>query len=141
MAEISEIKNEEELGEFAEKVVKDFEGGEPTALTGELGSGKTTFTQALGKFLGVKEQIISPTFIILRSYKTEHPVIKTLHHLDLYRLETPDELHDIGLEELIDKESLVVVEWADRIKESLPEDCFWINFEYVSETDRKVTKS
>lgn len=84
-------------------------------LEGDLGSGKTTFVQGLAKLLGSSDRILSPTYLLHRSYKLKSTRFNTMHHLDLYRLGSTDDLKAIDLNELIsDPNSLVVVEWAEK---------------------------
>lgn len=86
------------------------------ALTGELGAGKTIFVQGFAKGLGIKEKIISPTFVLIR----QHPIpntLKILYHIDLYRLKSMSDFKEIGLEEILsDPNNIVLIEWADRLK-------------------------
>lgn len=117
------------------------------ALTGDLGSGKTTFVQGLAEGIGVKNQIISPTFILMRKYEippiTNHrSPITAFYHLDLYRLEgnIKEEVRNLGIEEIWkDPENIVVIEWAEKIEKMLPDDCYKIKFEVLSENKRKIT--
>lgn len=113
------------------------------ALYGELGSGKTTFVQGLAKELGIKK-IISPTFIIVRSYKIRFKIydlrIKNFYHIDLYRVESSKDIEELGIKELInDPENIVVIEWAERMKNLLPKERIDVEFEYVNEDKRRVT--
>ena len=85
-------------------------------LAGEMGTGKTTFTQSFGQALGVTEPITSPTFNLLHNYATRH---MALHHADLYRLERTGELTDLGLDELQESGGVVIVEWGDTVGEDL----------------------
>lgn len=106
------------------------------ALTGDLGSGKTTFVQGFAEGLGIKHGIISPTFILLRKYENN------FYHLDLYRLETnvEQEVKNLGVEEIWkDPENIVVIEWAEKIKDTIPSDAKWIKFENMGDNKRKVT--
>jgi tRNA threonylcarbamoyladenosine biosynthesis protein TsaE len=107
-------------------------GARVLALAGELGSGKTTFTQGFAKGLGVKERILSPTFILLKEFEISHPFFKTLYHIDCYRLDNPTkELLHLGFRKIIaDPHAIVVVEWADRIKKILPKDVLWFSFSH-----------
>lgn len=105
------------------------------ALVGELGAGKTTFIQGLAKSLGITSKIISPTFILMRKYDD-------LYHIDLYRLEgnLEKEVENLGFFDVLkDKENVVVIEWAEKIKNLLPKSTMWINFEIVGENERKIT--
>lgn len=114
-------------------------GGEVIALTGELGSGKTTFVQGLAKGLGVKGRIISPTFMIIRTYKVG---LTNFYHVDLYRLEGDlgKEIENLGLKDIWGKnENIVVIEWAEKIKKLLPSNSIWIEFNYFDDDKRKIT--
>lgn len=110
------------------------------ALFGDLGSGKTAFTQAFGKLLDAKGPIQSPTFVIEKLYPIHHPIWSTLVHVDTYRLETAGELERIGwANTLKNKSNLIFIEWPDRVKELLPEKYISIQFEFVNETTRKIS--
>lgn len=92
------------------------------ALSGDLGAGKTTFTQYLAKELGVNETVTSPTFVIMKKYPLPNDTqFKYLVHIDAYRLESPEELLVLNLNtELHDKGNLVVIEWAEKVAALLP---------------------
>jgi tRNA threonylcarbamoyladenosine biosynthesis protein TsaE len=85
--------------------------GTAVLLNGDLGSGKTTLAQGIAAALGVKEPVVSPTFAIVREYEGDVPVA----HVDVYRLERMQELHDVGFEEIVDGERVVLLEWADLV--------------------------
>lgn len=86
------------------------------ALTGELGAGKTAFVQGFAKGLGIKEKIISPTFVLIRQHKIPKTP-KTLYHIDLYRLEEVRDIAQLGLKDLWeDNNSIVLIEWAEKLK-------------------------
>lgn len=89
------------------------------ALYGGLGSGKTVFAKGIGKGLGMKDvrRIQSPTFVIIKEYKAAFPI----YHLDLYRLDNLRDIEDIGVEEYIYGDGITIIEWADKIRETLPE--------------------
>ncbi len=101
-------------------------------LEGDLGAGKTTFTQALAKALGVTRTVSSPTFTILKQYEGDYP----LNHLDVYRLEGSDE--DLGWDELFYGDAISVIEWAHLIEEDLPEERLAIQLFHQGETIREV---
>ena len=116
------------------------------ALTGELGSGKTTFVQGLAEGLGIKQRIISPTFILVRKY--EIPIsniqyqISNFYHIDLYRLEenVETEVRNLGLEEIWQNpENIVVIEWAEKIKSMIPKKARWIEFKNNGGNNRQIT--
>lgn len=91
------------------------------ALYGDLGAGKTTFTQTLGEILGVGEDITSPTFVIMKRYQTTNDTFRSLIHIDAYRLENPNELLVLGFKDWLNEEqTLIVIEWADKVESILP---------------------
>lgn len=102
------VKSVEQTYALAEKFAKTLDGGEVVLLEGDLGAGKTTFTKGLAKALGVKEEVTSPTFTILNVY--EDGRVK-LNHLDMYRVESADELAELGIEECFDEDAVTVIEW------------------------------
>ena len=121
--------------DFAKKL----KGGEILALYGDLGSGKTTFMQGLAKGLGIKRNIISPTFIIMRTYEFKEKELKYLYHLDLYRIENVEQTVDLGLKELMeDRENIVAIEWPDKIENLLPENRIDIMFAYLGDDKREI---
>lgn len=134
-------KSPRETQKLGQKIATGLIKNTPTiiALTGELGSGKTTFVQGLAKGLGVKKKIISPTFILMRIYNAKSK--NTFYHLDLYRLETnlDNELENLGVKDIWEqKGNILVIEWAEKAKELLPKETIWIKFEYLSDDQRKI---
>lgn len=122
---------------------KTLKGGEVLALYGNLGAGKTTFMQGLAKGLGIKKNIISPTFIIMRTYQTDindkKLEIRNLYHVDLYRIEGEDDVKGLGLLELMNQpENIVALEWPDKIENVLPEKRINIYFEYIGDDKRGI---
>jgi len=106
-------------------------------LYGDLGSGKTTFTKGFAKGLGIKERIISPTFVIVR----EHEAKKSLfYHIDLYRIENEKELKKIGINDLfLEKKAIVLIEWAENLDNLLPKKRWDIKFEQIEKNKRRIT--
>ncbi len=100
--------------------------GDLLVLVGDLGAGKTVFTQGLGRGLGIDEQITSPTFALVQSYVGR----LDLHHLDVYRLEQVNEALDLGLAELLDDDAVMVIEWGDTIAPVLPHDYLEVRLSY-----------
>ncbi len=100
----------EETQDLGKELAKTLKGGELVALYGNLGGGKTTFVQGLALGLGIKRRIISPTFIIIRSYKILiNKKIKNFFHLDLYRTGTSDDIRGLGIDEIIGNSNNIVV--------------------------------
>lgn len=125
---------------FGEEFARTLKGGEVLGLVGGLGAGKTTFVQGLAQGLKINTKIISPTFILMRSYA--NPEGKNLFHIDLYRLEgeIEKELTHLGVEEFWEKrDNIVVIEWADKAFDLLPKNTIWINFEGNADEKRKIT--
>lgn len=117
-----------QVEDYARKLAKTIQGGEIIALIGDLGSGKTTFTKALGKALGVKQTISSPTFVMMQEFPTSTKSKKSpqrklyLYHLDLYRTKDFNEVKGLGITEWWGHpETVTVIEWADKILGSMPE--------------------
>jgi tRNA threonylcarbamoyladenosine biosynthesis protein TsaE len=104
-------------------------------LAGEMGAGKTTFTQFFGRALGVTDLITSPTFNLLHNYGSGR---MALHHADLYRLERTGELEDLGLDELQDSGGVIAVEWGDIVGDELG-DALVLLFEHVDQASSDAT--
>jgi len=111
-------------------------GGTIVALTGDLGCGKTAFVQGLARGLGVPDEyyITSPTYTLINTYPGRIP----LFHVDLYRIEDPVDLEDIGLHEILNGDDVVAIEWAERVHEYLPGDHLALHFEILDEKTRKI---
>ena len=131
---VSNIKETEKL---AKKFAKLLHGGDVILLNGDLGAGKTTFTKMVLKSLGVKDNITSPTFTLMRSYKTKKFEI---HHFDMYRLGSGNEASELGLEEYVYSEepnTIVFIEWAENIKDILHGHFIEINIKLIDGNKRK----
>lgn len=108
-------------------------------LYGDLGAGKTTFTQSVAKALGVDTPVSSPTFLIFKRYTLHDSRYTSLVHIDAYRLKTSDELRKLRFDELLaDPGNLILVEWADKVTDLLPKDHQKLYFEFVDEHTRRV---
>ncbi len=113
-------------------------GQEVFVLSGDLGAGKTTFLQGLAQGLGVTGQVNSPTFNILKLYKTKKgSVVKSFCHIDAYRLSSAQDLKALGIEEILaDKEMVVAIEWAEKVKAIWPRNKIKIKFKHLQEDER-----
>ncbi len=109
-------------------------------LYGDLGSGKTTFAQALAKLFGVTETVTSPTFVIEKIYKVNSSRFSHLIHIDAYRLESGKELERLGWKDILgDPKHLILIEWPERVADILPKETKKIHFTFVDETTRKIS--
>jgi len=123
--------------EFGERLAHTLQGGDVLALTGELGAGKTLLTRGIASGLGITaEQVTSPTFTLIQTYEGRLPVI----HVDLYRLEDPSAILQLGLEDYFTPQNIVIIEWADRLLQILPPDYLALHLEHGdTETIRHLT--
>lgn len=129
------------------------------ALRGNLGAGKTTFAQGFARAFGVKMPVTSPTFVLMKIYalplsprfageagrrsfreaSEKKKYLKHLVHIDAYRIESAAELEHLGFRELLnDKDAVILIEWAERVKDLLPEDTIWLNFEHGKNINERV---
>ena len=106
------------------------------ALHGNLGAGKTCFTQGLAQVAGVKEPVCSPTYTIISEYRGTVP----FHHIDLYRLGGPEEAVDLGFDEILEAGGITVIEWAERAAELLPPSTVHIRLERGASDDQRVIR-
>jgi tRNA threonylcarbamoyladenosine biosynthesis protein TsaE len=125
------------LPEFAENILQSFDSAPAkphatlVALQGDLGAGKTTFVQALARALCVTETVQSPTYVLMKKYQVTNTKFQTLVHLDLYRLEKPEELAALKLESVFaDPKCLVCVEWPERAEKLLPQPDLTLRFSH-----------
>lgn len=137
-----------------EMLAQELKTGLIICLSGELGSGKTTFTQGFLKGLKIKGPYTSPTFVVMKKYHKAYNIkpktkkqnmlhvpcsmFHDVYHLDAYRVKAKDILN-LGWEEMIvNKNNIILVEWADRIKKIIPQDSLWIDFKWISKNKRKI---
>ena len=108
-------------------------------LSGDLGSGKTTFSQSIAHLLGVQDAVTSPTFIIEKLYTCSDQVFPRFVHIDAYRLEKAEELEVLGFKELCEEKGILIfIEWPERVAAILPEDTLTMNFKFIDQTTRSV---
>jgi tRNA threonylcarbamoyladenosine biosynthesis protein TsaE len=135
-------KSLQETEQLAQNWVKSLDVFGDSALVvglyGNLGAGKTSFTQAVARALGVTDIVNSPTYVIEKIYETKHPHFIRLIHIDAYRLDTASELQNLNFEELVEnRHNLILIEWPENVKEILPAEHHKIYCEFVDETTRK----
>ena len=139
---------------LGKKIAKNLSGGEVFGLVGELGAGKTVFVKGLAKGLGITNNISSPTFVLMKVYpvergksqaveqdksKVKHKSIKYLVHVDAYRLKNIKSWIEVGLEEYLQsKESIVIIEWAEKVRKLMPKKARFINIEHLSASQRRI---
>ncbi|HUD44314.1 MAG TPA: tRNA (adenosine(37)-N6)-threonylcarbamoyltransferase complex ATPase subunit type 1 TsaE [Patescibacteria group bacterium] len=134
----------EETQKLGEELAKSLNGSAVITLQGDLGAGKTTFVQGFGCGLELSQKIISPTFLIIKKYdiadnkqKTKN---KSFYHVDLYRLNSEHDVEGTGLLDILqEKDSIVVIEWPEKLGKFLPKNRIEIKFEYAGEKKRKIT--
>ena len=132
-------KSKDETENIAKEIALSAKRGDLFALSGDLGSGKTTFTKGFARGLGVEEEITSPTFVIFKQYRAKAP-INNFVHVDCYRLESSADAESVGLLEIIEqKNSIVLIEWPEKIMEAIPKEAKLLNFEYIDENTRRIT--
>lgn len=122
-----------ELGISLGKMLK---GGELILLHGDLGAGKTLFTKGVAEGLGIEDQtaVVSPSFTLVNVYKARLDIV----HVDLYRLDS-DDVYELGLEDYMDQEHVIVVEWAEKGHDFFSGHLIDVTIEYMGDTTRKVT--
>ena len=110
------------------------------AMSGELGSGKTTLTQEVSRILGITDKVISPTFVILKNYKTTHAQFRQLVHIDAYRLDSSMQLIILGWIEVVgDKNNLIILEWPERVPECLKGgNVCYVKLSHIDEETREI---
>ncbi len=144
-----------EIQSVAEEVLeavkpRRFTGAAVVALSGDLGAGKTTFTQAIARELGVKEHLVSPTFVIMKFYNLpptspqpspsqERGQFTKLIHIDAYRLSSKTELEKLGWQEIMsDPKNLILIEWPEQVPGLIPSDAIKVNLSHKEESIREI---
>jgi tRNA threonylcarbamoyladenosine biosynthesis protein TsaE len=132
----------EETQQIAAAFAKNFEQkGGIILFTGELGAGKTSFTQGFIKHFGISNKVVSPTFLLQKQYEIQN-TNRFIFHLDLYRLSEPVDLKHTGIEELFQnaKDNIILIEWSEKMRRDsdIPQDCFRISLTKEDENKRKI---
>lgn len=135
---IYESFSEEQTKQIAFELAERAKKGDIYCLSGDLGTGKTAFTKGFAQGLKIKEDITSPTFTIINEYIGKLP----LYHFDVYRISSLEEMDDTGYEEYFFGEGVCIIEWAEMIKEFIPDNAFWITIEkdFSKEDDYRKIK-
>ena len=123
---IYETNGAEETFEVGMRLAKEAKAGDIYCLDGDLGTGKTVFSQGFAAGLGIKEAVNSPTFTIVCEYEEGR---LPLYHFDVYRIEEPEEMEEIGYEEYFYGQGVCLVEWASLVEEIIPPEAVWITIE------------
>ena len=146
----SKTQTQKIAAKLAQKILRatDYElRAKVIALSGNLGSGKTTFVQGFMKAMGIKNHITSPTFIIFRRYEIKNPTgyglrttnYQNVYHFDLYRLDKPQDVSKLGFKKIIsDKNNIVLIEWPELIKKQLPKNTIWVKFEHGKNKKERI---
>ncbi len=130
-------KSPEETYQLGKIMGERLRAGDIVALTGELGSGKTVLTQGIASGLGVPAgyAVTSPTFTLINEYPGKK---MSLYHLDVYRLTGSEDLFELGYEEYILGGGVMVIEWAEKIAEAIPDKALFVSFSYLDENERRL---
>lgn len=133
---LTKTASKEETQKVGERIAKNIKNGGIVCLYGDLGAGKTTLTQGIAKGLGIKKTVVSPTFILMRRYDLKN---RFLYHIDLYRLNSLEEVRGLGIEEITgDPKNIVIIEWPEKIESALPRPRREVRLKNISETEREI---
>ena len=137
MGEMLTVTNSaSETRALGEQLASGLRPGDTVILEGELGAGKSELARGIARGLGVMETVTSPSFTILNVYESGRC---PLYHFDWYRLESAEELYELGMDEYLGGDGIAVVEWAERCPEAIPENALRITLETTGEEKRKIT--
>ena len=120
-------------------MAKKMKGGEVVCLSGDLGAGKTTFAQGFLRGLGAEGPFVSPTFLIMKQYKIgRKKPFREIYHIDAYRVNAQN-IIDLGWEEIVkNKNNIIIIEWAEKISEIIPQSALEVEFEWLDKNKRKI---
>jgi tRNA threonylcarbamoyladenosine biosynthesis protein TsaE len=121
--------------QMAADFAKELKAGDILLLEGDLGAGKTTFVKGLAKGLKAKSsQVVSPTFVLMNIYQGRLPI----YHFDLYRLEKPEEIASLNIDEYLDGDGVAVIEWPKRLGADMPTNTYVVEFKHKDENTREI---
>jgi|SRR3989344_630343 len=127
--------------ELAKKILQRGAGNNALvlSLSGDLGAGKTTFLQGFAKGLGIKEKILSPTFILMKRFGVKSGIFKNFYHIDCYRFKNEKDLESLDFKEIMeDPENIIAIEWPERIKKTLPKEVISIILKHLKDNKRNI---
>ena len=124
----------EETENLAAELAKKAQCGALFCLTGDLGAGKTAFARGFARGLGISDDVTSPTFAIINVYQSGR---LPLYHFDVYRIKSPAEMEDTGYEEYFYGDGVSLVEWADMIKELIPDNAIWVRINKCADANHR----
>ena len=127
-------KTSEETIELGFKIGKKLKKGNIIAMQGTLAAGKTTITKGIAKALEITDTITSPTFCLISEYYGKMP----LYHMDVYRLEGSEDFENLGTEDMLYGDGVCIIEWSEKIMESLPKETIIINIQPQDDGSRKI---
>ena len=127
-------KSADDTRALAAEVAPLTRAGDVVLLAGDLGAGKTTFTQGFARACGVTDRVTSPTFVLVRRYDGDLPVV----HVDVYRLDHLQEVVDLGLAELLDDDGVALIEWGDAVMATLPADFLEVRMLFGDSDDERT---
>jgi len=129
------LKDEAATADLGARIAKGLKAGDAVALSGELGAGKTTLARAILRALGVEERVPSPTFTLVQAYDTQ---ALRVHHFDLYRIENPSEMAELGLEDALE-DGAALIEWPERgLPARIEESALRVTLDTIGETARQA---
>ncbi len=136
MDKIFRTESPEETKTLGEELGKKLKPGSVIALIGDLGTGKTCLTQGIARGVGIapNEVVSSPSYILINEYNGNIPI----YHIDLYRIETSEEIAELGLDEYVDGVGICIIEWADRMEDDLPDTCIMVHITWEDENSRSI---
>jgi len=134
-------KSEQETKKLAAEIARGLKGGEILTLSGDLGTGKTTFVKGMAEFFNIADEVSSPTFTLIQEYGIDdkkYPLF-SLIHIDCYRLDNEQDLIDIGIQDYFSgSESVVIIEWAEKVRPIIPANATWIKFKHGSNLEERI---
>ncbi len=133
--------SEKETIDFASNYIKRIANYRIISLVGELGVGKTMFVKGLAKGLKIKQNIDSPSFVLMKNYKVNNQFIKNFIHIDCYYINNPKEILSIGIEEWLNRDdTFITIEWANKIRTFLPKKIIYVKINYNKEKNNRTIK-